>query len=184
MYTLTHPRQCPLLTALSHNLIVIIPAAPHSVYTLPLPLLPLPRNHSEGLKHTFMELPSVHIIYGCMRNVQTILQHQEVNRAASVFETNSFKLLQDFFFAQKLRWSIVSTKLETCYMLHTACVGLVFVHNFHQNISSLQHISLLQGEMGKRSFSVTCHNKHMRNMNEHEARETTYLAHSLKAGGI
>lgn len=82
-----------------------------------LPLLPLPKNHSEGLKHTFMELPSVHSIYGCMWNVQTILQHQEVNRA--VFELTVLSWA-GFFFAQKLSWSIIKAQnwrqVHICYM--------------------------------------------------------------------
>lgn len=181
MYTLTHPQQCPLLTALSQNLIVIIPAAPHCVCTTSATASPPQKPQWGTQTHIYGATVSPHHLWLHVERAN----HFTAPGAASVFELTVLSCCRIFFFAQKLSWSIKSTKLETgAHMLHTACVGLVFVHNFHQHISSWQHISLLQGEMGKRSFSVTCHNKHMTNMNEHEARETTYLAHSLKAGGI
>lgn len=168
--TPTRSHSSALSSQRCHTISLLSSLLHRTVCTLPLPLLPLPKNHSEGLKHTFMELPSVHSIYGCMWNVQTILQHREVNRAVS--ELTVLSCCRIFFCTEAQLVYYKSTKLETgAHMLHAACVGLVFVHNFHQNISSWQHISLLQGEMGKRSFSVSCHNKHMTNMNEHEARK-------------
>lgn len=185
MYTLTHPQQCPLLTALSQNLIVIIPAAPHCVCTTSATASPPQKPQWGTQTHIYGATVSPHHLWLHVERANHFTAPGGKQSCLSLW-TNSFKLLQDFFFfteAQLVYYK--STKLETgAHMLHTACVGLVFVHNFHQNISSWQHISLLQGEMGKQSFSVTCHNKHMMNMKEHEPRETTYLAHSLKAGGI
>lgn len=135
--TRSHTHSSALSSQRCHRISLLSSLLHRTVYALPLPLLPLPKNHSEGLKHTFMELPSVHIIYGCMWNVQTILQHQDVNRAASVFELTVLSCCRIFFCTEAQVVYYKSTKLETgAHMLHTACVGLVFVHNFHQNISS------------------------------------------------
>lgn len=96
--TRSHTHSSALSSQRCHRISLLSSLLHRTVYALPLPLLPLPKNHSEGLKHTFMELPSVHIIYGCMWNVQTILQHQEVNRAASVFELTVLSCCRIFFF--------------------------------------------------------------------------------------
>lgn len=120
MYTLTHPQQCPLLTALSQNLIVIIPAAPHCVYTTSATASPPQKPQWGTQTHIYGATVSPHHLWLHVERANHFLQHQEVNRAASVFELTVLSCCRIFFFAQKLRWSIIKAQnwrqVHICYI--------------------------------------------------------------------
>lgn len=143
MYTLTHPQQCPLLTALSQNLIVIIPAAPHCVCTTSATASPPQKPQWGTQTHIYGATVSPHHLWLHVERANHFTAPGGKQSCLSLW-TNSFKLLQDyFFFAQKLSWSIIKAQnwrqVHICYIQHVLDLCLYITSTKispHDNISA------------------------------------------------
>lgn len=113
MYTLTHPQQCPLLTVLSQNLIVIIPAAPHCVCTTSATASPPQKPQWGTQTHIYGATVSPHHLWLHVERANHFTAPGGKQSCLSLW-TNSFKLLQDFFF------------------LHRSSAGLLKAQNWRQ----------------------------------------------------